>query len=86
MQKLHREIHQTATVKCWRTTAMEDKPVCFAIRAGVVKGDHSTAMLRGSKNPLGRRMDQSSVAKSQPASAFGYTLIHVCVSTKYRCV
>lgn len=47
MQWLHCEIHQSATVKCWRATAMEDKPVCF------VKGDQSTATFRESKTLQG---------------------------------
>lgn len=49
MQKLHCEILQTAAVKCWRMTAMQDKPVCFAIRGGVVKGDRARAVFRGWK-------------------------------------
>lgn len=47
MQKLHCEILQTAAVKCWRMTAMQDKPACFAIRGGVVKGDQARAVFRG---------------------------------------
>lgn len=42
-ERLRCEIHQTATVM----PAMEDKPVRFAIRGGVVKGDHSAATFRG---------------------------------------
>lgn len=47
---------------------MADKPMCFAMAVGVVKGDQSTAVFRGSKAPLGRRGDRSSLASSQTSS------------------
>lgn len=42
--------------------------MCFAMGVGVVKGDQSTAVFRGSKAPLGRRGDRSSLASSQTSS------------------
>lgn len=42
------------------------KPMCFATRVGVVKGDHSTALFSGSNTPLGRRSDRSALDGSQP--------------------
>lgn len=58
---------------------MEDKPVRFAIRVGVVKGDHSTAMFRGWK-PSGE--ENRSILlwpRAKPLSAFSYILIHIFI-------
>lgn len=69
------EIHQ-ADHKSWCMMEMADKPMCFAIGVGVVKGDQSTAVFRGSNDPLGRRTDRSSLAGSHylPSARYSSTL------------
>lgn len=66
-------------------TEMADKPMCFAMGVGVVKGDQSTAVFRGSKAPLGRRTDRSSLARSQTSSSSIHTKsLSLLLSRIYR--
>lgn len=61
-------------------TAMEDKPVCFAIRVGVVKGDQSTAMFRGWKpsgEEMGSILDGQEPNPSVPSAAHSSTYLDV---------
>lgn len=54
-----KSIRQQGWQWCRRVIEMADKPVCFALGVGVVKGDQSAAVFRGSQAPLGRRGDRS---------------------------
>ena len=55
---------------------MADKPVCFAMRVGVVKGDRSRNMFRGSKASLGREADRFLWPGAKPLSAVSQIVIH----------